>query len=94
MTRLSKDELAREYETAMAWLDTLDPASTEVEDTEDLRRIGRAIHDIAKAEDELRTAVDRARAGGNSWAMIGLVLGVSKQAAQQRFGRLATSPPR
>ena len=30
--------------------------------------------------------VDEARAGGLPWAQIGAVLGVSKQAAQQRFG--------
>lgn len=31
--------------------------------------------------------VDASRAAGESWAMIGLALGISKQAAQQRFGK-------
>ena len=79
---------------AMEWLDTLDPASTEVEDPVDLRRIGRAVHDLEEAETELRSAVDEARSGGRSWSMIGLTLGVSKQAAQQRFGRVANAQPR
>ncbi len=92
MTRLSKDELAGEYRKAMAWLDTLEPASAEGEDPVDLRRIGHAVHDLEKAEAELHAAVGESRARGRSWTMIGLTLGVSRQAAQQRFGRLTTQP--
>lgn len=44
----------------------------------------------AQAEDETRRiltqAVAAARAQGQSWAAIGQVLGMSRQAAQQRFG--------
>jgi len=40
------------------------------------------------ADDEmLHEAVAVARAGGRSWAEVGLVLGVTRQTAQQRFGR-------
>ena len=35
----------------------------------------------------LRAAVDRARAAGQSWSRIGEVLGTTRQAAFQRFGR-------
>ena len=35
----------------------------------------------------LREAVSSARAAGASWEAIGRVLGMSRQAAQQRFGR-------
>ena len=35
----------------------------------------------------LRAAVDRARAAGQSWSRIGDVLGTTRQAAFQRFGR-------
>jgi hypothetical protein len=38
------------------------------------------------AEDALQTAVERARAAGQSWREIGDVLGTSRQAAFQRFG--------
>lgn len=42
------------------------------------------------AQDEVETlmreAVARCRAGGYSWADIGARLGISRQAAQQRFG--------
>jgi hypothetical protein len=40
----------------------------------------------ALAEAALQTAVDRARAAGQSWREIGDVLGTSRQAAFQRFG--------
>lgn len=39
------------------------------------------------AEIETRAAVEVARSYGVTWEMIGDVLGISKQAAQQRFGR-------
>ncbi|GAB14958.1 hypothetical protein ARGLB_080_00220 [Arthrobacter globiformis NBRC 12137] len=35
----------------------------------------------------LQSTVDSARRAGHSWEAIGRILGVSKQAAQQRFGR-------
>jgi hypothetical protein len=71
-------------------LETVDLSTLEVEDPEDLRRIGRAKHAVRAAEAELRAAVAASRATGRSWGFIGLVLGISKQAAQQRFG--GTSP--
>lgn len=36
----------------------------------------------------LQQAVSAARAGGHSWAAIGNTLGLSRQAAQQRFGKV------
>jgi hypothetical protein len=41
----------------------------------------------AAADAALQAAVDRARAAGHSWRSIGDVLGTSRQAAFQRFGR-------
>lgn len=69
-----------------ARLDVLDLSQLPGDDPADLRRIGRAKHALRDAEAELRAAVAAARAAGRSWGYIGLVLGVSKQAAQQRFG--------
>jgi Protein of unknown function (DUF3887) len=37
----------------------------------------------------MQTAVRRAREGGSTWAEVGQVLGISRQAAFQRFGRPA-----
>ena len=82
MTAKDNDELLARAEV---WLDGLDPATTPAEDPKELRRIGLAKRNINKAEDELRAAVRAARTAGYSWAAIGSTLGVSKQAAQERF---------
>ena len=71
---------------AEAWLDSLDPASVTSEDTADLRAVAIAVGAVADAERDLRDAVQTARRSGRSWGRIAMVLGVSKQAAQQRFG--------
>ncbi len=67
-------------------LETVDLSTLEVEDPADLRRIGLAKRAVRDAEAELRAAVAASRASGRSWGYIGIVLGISKQAAQQRFG--------
>ncbi len=51
----------------------------------------------SRAEGEARAILQRsvaaARAGGASWALIGAELGMSRQAAQQRFGAAAEASP-
>lgn len=51
---------------------------------------GEVLEVAARAHEEtrsiLQSAVDSARRAGHSWEAIGRILGVSKQAAQQRFG--------
>jgi hypothetical protein len=42
---------------------------------------------LKAAEHELREAVREAYDGGDSWLTIGTILGISRQAAQQRFRR-------
>lgn len=51
-----------------------------------LRQLGRAVDARDAADDAIRDAVARARTEGHSWATIGAVLGVSRQAALKRFG--------
>lgn len=47
-----------------------------------------AVRLVELAADQVRRRIiAQARAAGNSWADIGAVLGVTKQAAQQRYGR-------
>lgn len=63
---------------------------------EPLAVVRRAAEADLVAGDLLQEAVTSARAGGQSWASIGDVLGLSRQAAQQRFGKAgdgATDPP-
>ena len=55
--------------------------------TDLLNWIDAAHHHAAAAERILIAAVTRARQAGLSWTVIGAQLGVSRQAAQQRFTR-------
>lgn len=65
--------------------DELDPAIATVEQTEDLRQIA-AVSDAVRADEaRLRESVATARVQGRSWNQIALALGVSRQAARQRF---------
>lgn len=66
-------------------LDDLDPAAAPARDATHFRAIIAANEALASAEGELRSAVRAARDAGDSWTVIGAALGVSKQAAQQRF---------
>lgn len=78
------DELAE----AESLLDRFDPAKLDSPgaDAADLRRIGEAADAIEHANDSLIAAVAAARSHGRSWGQIGMVLGVTKQAARERFG--------
>lgn len=68
-----------------AWLDSLDPSALQFRDAGHLREIIAAADDVTAAEDRLRAVVTAARDAGDSWAAIGAALGVSRQAAFQRF---------
>lgn len=82
----TREELERAADEAEAWLDNLDPASVEWEDASDLAAIGRALRAVADAETALTDAVATARGNGKTWGMIALQLGVSRQAASERYG--------
>lgn len=88
MTR-SKTDIDAIAARTEAWLDQLDPTTTTATDASDLRRIGLAVIDAENANTEIAAGVQAARLNGRSWAEIALVLGVSRQAAQQRFGETA-----
>jgi hypothetical protein len=71
--------------SAETWLDGLDPATTAARGGRHLREIGRALTALEQAEIDLRSAVEAARAAGDSWEAIGLVLGTSRQGAHRKF---------
>jgi hypothetical protein len=84
----TREQLQKALADAEAWLDELDPeavASPEA-GAEDLRAIGQALHAVAASDLRLADQVAKARANGRTWTQIGAVLGVSKQAARERFG--------
>lgn len=68
-------------------LDALEPAQTRARDAVHFRRIIQARQKVADAEQELRDAVQSARDAGDSWAVIGVALDTTRQAAFQRFGK-------
>lgn len=73
---------------AEQWLDQLDPKSDAICGTS-----ARPPMPPTTAAENLRRAVAAARANGESWGTIGMGLGVSRQAAQQRFRDVLTDPP-
>jgi DNA-directed RNA polymerase specialized sigma24 family protein len=71
--------------------DSLDPATAEVEGTDDLRDVATAAETVRADDARLREAVLLARAHGRSWNHIALALGVSRQAARQRYADKASA---
>lgn len=68
------------------FLDSVEPAGPG-RDATHIRRIIAAAKAVETADAELDAAVAAARAAGDTWDAIGVALGVSRQAAFQRFGQ-------
>jgi hypothetical protein len=85
------DQLEEAARAAEAWLNAVDPADLDGEDPVDLRRLGRAVMNRAETEGEVTGAVAACRAAGRTWSEIGMILGVSKQSARERYGHRITS---
>jgi hypothetical protein len=66
-------------------LDSVAPES--LRDASHFRRIIEAKKVLEAAEQDLRDSVVAAREAGDSWTVIGAALGVTKQAAFQRFAK-------
>lgn len=67
------------------WLAGLEDGHGEAKDGADLRAVGEALVAVDEAQAELVAAVASARGHGRSWTDVANVLGVSRQAARQRF---------
>ena len=81
----TSDDIERAARRFEQLADELDPATAEVEHTDDLRQIAAESEAVRADEARLREAVEIARAHGRSWNQIAMALGVSRQAARQRF---------
>ena len=62
-----------------------DPSGVPMDDTSDLRSLAETVDAVRAADARVRELVARARANGRSWGEIGIALGVSRQAARERF---------
>ncbi|MEE6280941.1 hypothetical protein [Georgenia sunbinii] len=83
--RHSDEQIERAAQRFERLADELNPASVEAEHIDDLRSVATAAEAVRADEAQLRDAVEAARAHGRSWNEIALALGVSRQAARQRF---------
>ena len=91
--RHTDDDIERAAKRFEQQADELDPATADADNSDDLRAIAAA-SDTARADEaRLREAVEVSRARGRSWNHIALALGVSRQAARQRFGRSEAHVP-
>ncbi|MGH3931125.1 MAG: sigma-70 family RNA polymerase sigma factor [Pseudonocardiaceae bacterium] len=91
----SRVQLEQAAADAEAWLDQLDPADPNitVDDPADLRAIAYALAAVASAEQAVSQSVAAARKNGRTWGDIAMILGISRQAAQKRYGDPATVVP-
>lgn len=83
--RHTDEEIERAAARFEQLAEELDPASAQVLTTDDLRDVAEAAKAVRDDEAKLREAVELARAHGRSWNHIAVALGVSRQAARQRF---------
>ncbi len=70
------------------WTDSIDVDSVEAEDVSELRDVAKAADAVRITDAQLTEAVAVARAHGHSWNRIADSLGVSRQAARQRYNEL------
>lgn len=69
-----------------AWSERVEAHELREADTSALRVIAELIDQRAHVDDEITAAVRAARLAKRSWSEIGMMLGVSKQAAQRKYG--------
>ncbi len=77
---------AQRAEALEAWTDRVDSAELREADTETLRAIAELAETRNAVEEQLTDAVRSARHAHRTWSEIATMLGVSKQAAQRKYG--------
>jgi len=76
-------------EAVEKWADEVDPADLKVANTAALRSIAELVEQRNEVDEDLTEAVRSARRAKRSWSEIGAMLGVSKQAAQRKYAKIA-----
>ena len=85
MDRMSKSRVER-AKALEEWAERVESSDLKEADTEALRAIAELAERREVVEEELTEAVRSARQARRSWSEIGTMLGVSKQAAQRKYG--------
>ena len=88
MTTKSRAEKAAKLER---WAEGVSPEELVPVDTDVLRHLARLADQRTSLESDLREAVIAARRSDRSWSEIGAMLGVSKQAAQRKYGQAVSA---
>jgi hypothetical protein len=83
MPKHTDNEIKDATERFEHWAATL--TREDFQDTGDLRAIAEASEGVRAGQAHVRELVQLARANGRSWGQIGIALGVSRQAARERF---------
>ena len=73
------------------WADSVESDDLKEADTSELRSIADLAMKRHDVDEELVVAVREARQAGRSWSEIGVMLGVSKQAAQRKYGPISAT---
>lgn len=76
--RRTDDEIEQAATRFEQLADELDPASSQVDHTDDLGQIAAISEAVRAGEARLREAIEVARAHGRSWNQIAVALGVSR----------------
>ncbi|MDH4118766.1 MAG: AsnC family protein [Acidimicrobiia bacterium] len=73
------------------WAERVEIDELHEADTSALQRIAELAEQRDEVDHKILDAVRSARRSNRSWSEIGAMLGVSKQAAQRKYGRLVAS---
>lgn len=88
---MSKTDRAAKAEALERWANAVDADELAEVDTTTLKTLLDLSEQRIAVEAQLVEAVRQARADHHSWSEIGLMLGVSKQAAQRKYGALVAA---
>lgn len=79
-------EIIEQADPLASRFESHDPDGSRVRDAAALRRVRRAFQRRAAVELDLANAVAAARTEGHGWAPIGVMVGISGEAARRRYG--------
>jgi len=90
VSRMSKSRAER-AKALEDWAERVESSDLTEADTAALRVMAELAERREVVEEELTEAVRSARQAHRSWSEIGMMLGVSKQAAQRKYGSKVTA---